>query len=254
MRSPWSRRCVTFRFGSRATAFRILRWRVRNDLLHLTIVPCQRSGARAAALAGLLTLLAGPAPMAAQTCWNGVAPLELPHPDEFPAALTAVIEIPAGTAVKYEIDERTGVPVADRFLSTPVAYPVNYGFVAGSLQEDGDPLDVVVYTRVPLLTGSAVTARPIGLLEMTDRGEKDDKVVAVPVDAVDPSWSAVQRVEDLPEIERRRLEEFFRVYKELPGPNPVVTGGYGGPAEAAQAIEEAVSRCRGSVPLPSGPT
>jgi len=185
-------------------------------------------------------------PLTGQTCWRGVAPLDFPQPEEFPAVVAAVIEIPTGSFVKYEIDQATGVPVVDRFVSMPVAYPANYGFVAQSLQEDGDPLDILVFTRAPLDPGVVIPARPIGLLKMTDRGELDDKVIAVPADEIDPTYSEIESLADLPVLDRERLEAFFRIYKELPqGAQTVTTAGFEDLAAAVSAIEVAVTRCRG---------
>jgi inorganic pyrophosphatase len=184
--------------------------------------------------------------LSAQTCWRGVAPLDFPQPAEFPAVVAAVIEIPTGSFVKYEIDPATGVPVVDRFVSMPVAYPANYGFIAQSLQEDGDPLDILVFTRAPLDPGVVIPARPIGLLKMTDRGELDDKVIAVPADDIDPSYADIESLADLPVLDRERLEAFFRIYKELPqGAQTVTTAGFEDLAAAVGAIETAVTRCRG---------
>ncbi len=143
----------------------------------------------------------------------------LDQPDVYPEELLALVEIPAGGQVKYELHPETGRMEVDRFLSMPMAYPVNYGILPCTLAEDGDAFDVLILTRAPLLPGSLIRVRPIGLLPMLDRGEQDDKVLVVPVDAVDPTWSDVRDVGDLPGVERERIRAFFRVYKELPDPN-----------------------------------
>ncbi|WP_373489156.1 inorganic diphosphatase [Blastomonas sp.] len=130
----------------------------------------------------------------------------------------ALIEISAGSAVKYEIDPASGRLIVDRFLSMPVVYPANYGFVPGSLAGDGDPLDVLVYTRTPIVPGALIEVRAIGMLRMTDGGKQDDKLIAVPTDKVDPGYAAIRDVADLPAIDVERLTMFFRVYKHLPQP------------------------------------
>lgn len=155
----------------------------------------------------------------------------------------ARIEIPMGGMVKYEIEAETGRLVVDRFLSMPVAYPANYGFIEGSMAGDGDPLDVLVITRAPIQPGAHIAVRPIGILRMRDAGAEDDKIIAVPADAVDPTYADVRDIADLPAAERQRIEAFFRVYKDLPeGGGPVALTGFGGADEAAAALAGARGR------------
>lgn len=157
----------------------------------------------------------------------------------------ALIEIPAHSFVKYERDETTGRLIVDRFLSMPMAYPANYGAIHDSRAEDGDPLDVLVYTRAPILPGAAIRVRAIGVLRMTDAGAGDDKVIAVPVSAVDPTYDAIRDITDLPEAERQRLVMFFRTYKLLPeGGSPVEVGALEGADVAAHALGRALTATR----------
>lgn len=142
--------------------------------------------------------------------------LEFPQPENNPEEFYAVTEIPAGGIIKYETDAKTGFIIADRFQSMPVAYPANYGSLTQSLAGDGDPLDVVFYTRAPMAPGTLIKLRPIGVLKMIDGGEKDDKIIAVPASKIDPTYDDIKTITDLPKIEQQRLEAFFRVYKELP--------------------------------------
>ena len=149
------------------------------------------------------------------------------------------MEIPAGSAIKYEVDA-DGRLFVDRFLSMPVAYPANYGSMPRTLAGDGDPLDALVLTRAPLHPGVLLRFRPVGVLRMTDRGEADEKIIGVPTDNVDPAYAAIRDIGDLPQAERERIEAFFRVYKDLPaGGNGVRLHGYGDADEAWALIRQA---------------
>ncbi|RYZ78679.1 MAG: inorganic diphosphatase, partial [Proteobacteria bacterium] len=134
-----------------------------------------------------------------------------------------------------------GLVYVDRFQSMPVAYPANYGSMPRTLAGDGDPLDALVLTREPLHPGVLIRFRPIGYLKMMDKGEHDEKVIGVPTDKIDPTYANIRDLGDLPEIERQRIEAFFRVYKDLPaGRNPVVLDGWGDAAAAKALISEAL--------------
>ena len=166
--------------------------------------------------------------------------LEFPQPENNPEEFYAVTEIPAGGIIKYETDAKTGFIIADRFQSMPVAYPANYGSLTQSLAGDGDPLDVIFYTRAPLAPGTLIKLRAIGVLKMIDGGEKDDKIVAVPASKIDPTYDDIKELSDLPKIEVQRLESFFRVYKELPeGRKKVELDGFNDAATAKQEIKQA---------------
>ena len=150
-----------------------------------------------------------------------------------------LVEIPAGSAIKYEVDA-DGRLFVDRFLSMPVAYPANYGSMPRTLAGDGDPLDALVLTRAPLHPGVLLRFRPVGVLRMSDRGEADEKIIGVPTDNVDPAYAAIRDIGDLPQAERERIEAFFRVYKDLPaGGNGVRLHGYGDADEAWALIRQA---------------
>jgi len=166
-----------------------------------------------------------------------VHPFDLPQGPECPNEITAVIEIPSGSFIKYEIDGITGHVVVDRFQSAPMAYPANYGVITQTLAGDGDNLDVLVYTRAPIQSGAIITVRPIGILKMKDAGEQDDKIIAVPTTRIDPTYSGINSINDLPAIERERLEFFFRTYKTIPLGRKIVTlGGFSGANEARSEI------------------
>lgn len=130
--------------------------------------------------------------------------LEFPQPENNPEEFYAVTEIPTGGIIKYETDAKTGFIVADRFQSMPVAYPANYGSLTQSLAGDGDPLDVVFYTRAPMAPGTLIKLRAIGVLKMIDGGEKDDKIIAVPASKIDPTYDDIKTISDLPKIEQQR--------------------------------------------------
>lgn len=163
-----------------------------------------------------------------------VALADHPQPADDGSEFYTAIEIPAGGLTKYEIDVDTGHIIVDRFVSMPVAYPANYGSITSSLGGDGDPLDALVYTREPIAPGAVIRVRPIGVLKMIDGGEVDDKIVAVPVSKVDPTYEAIREVSDLPKIEQERLQAFFSVYKNIPeGSKKVELKGFE-PAEKAK--------------------
>lgn len=154
-------------------------------------------------------------------------PYHLPQLDDAPERLLAMVEIPAGSFIKYELDEASGRVVVDRFLTTPVAYPANYGSLPSMFADDGDPLDILIFTRTPVAPGVLIEARPIGTLRMRDQGEVDDKVIAVPADDVDPFYRDVRDIHDLPEEALAGIEAFFRTYKSNdPADQRVTTHGY----------------------------
>ena len=164
------------------------------------------------------------------------------QPAQAPAEVLLAVEIPAGSSIKYEIGD-DGLVFVDRVLSMPVAYPANYGSMPRTLAGDGDPLDALVLTRQPLHPGVLVRFRPVAVLRMIDGGEADEKIIGVPSSDVDPTYDKILDVDDLPLIERQRIEAFFRVYKQLPeGRKKVELNGYGNAAEARQLVEEALER------------
>ncbi len=190
------------------------------------------------ALAAGLLLLAG-----ASLASNAVLhPFLAAQPKEAPEEANLAVEIPAGSFTKYEIKE-DGLVHVDRFQSMPVAYPANYGSMPRTLAGDNDPLDALVLTREPLHPGVIVRFRPIGYLKMVDKGEHDEKVIGVPTDKIDPTYASIRDLQDLPMIERQRIEAFFRVYKDLPeGRNPVELSGWGNAAEAKALIRASMQR------------
>lgn len=168
-------------------------------------------------------------------------PLTIPQPDSAPAIVLAGVEISAGSIAKYEIHPDHGVLMLDRFQSMPVVYPANYGFLPSTVAADGDTLDVLVLTREPVTPGAFLYVRPIGLLKLRDGGERDDKIIAVPADDVDPDYRHLHELTDLPGTQRERIEAFFRVYKDLPaGRKLVEIEGYQDAKAARAAIADAL--------------
>lgn len=136
--------------------------------------------------------------------------------DKVPESFNVVVEIPAqGAPIKYELDKKTGALFVDRFIATSMTYPCNYGFIPQTLSEDGDPVDVLVLTAVPVLPGSVIRARPIGLLRMSDEAGNDEKILAVPIQKVSLLYDKVANYSDLPTALLQSITHFFQHYKDL---------------------------------------
>ena len=135
--------------------------------------------------------------------------------DNSPQEVNVVVEIPFGSSVKYEVDKETGLLFVDRFNFTAMFFPFNYGFIPATKGEDGDPLDILVISSFPVNAGSVIKSRPVGLLEMEDESGIDTKIIAVPIEKVDPFYSHIKDVQDLPEAILNRIKHFFDHYKEL---------------------------------------
>ena len=168
------------------------------------------------------------------------APARDQQPAKAPEEVMLLVEIPAGSFTKYESDAEGHIHV-DRFLSMPMAYPANYGSMPGTLGGDGDPLDALVLTRAPLHPGVRIRFRPLGVLRMVDGGEADEKIIGVPADDIDPTYAGIRTIDDLPAMERDRIEAFFRVYKNLPvGSKRIELNGWGDADEARALVGEAI--------------
>jgi inorganic pyrophosphatase len=167
------------------------------------------------------------------------------QPKNFPEEFNLLIEIPAGTGVKYETNNETGNIIVDRFMAMPVAYPANYGSITRTKNVDGDPLDALVITRMPIQAGAIIRVRPIGLMKMIDGGDQDDKIIAVPVSKVDPTYADIKSLDDLPKMDRERLLAFFRVYKQLPEGSKVVEMKGFDSIDAAKAIAKTAGEAYG---------
>lgn len=159
-----------------------------------------------------------------------------------PNEVNVIIEIPAHEKpVKYEVDKETGAMFVDRFMSTAMRYPCNYGYVPHTLSPDGDPVDVMVVTPYPLIPGSVIQCRPIGVLKMTDESGDDAKVLALPIDKLDKSWRDVSSVRDMPRHFLDQIAHFFEHYKDLDEGKWVRVGGWGDVDEAKKEIMDSVA-------------
>jgi inorganic pyrophosphatase len=130
-----------------------------------------------------------------------------------PGLINILIEIPAGSQNKYEFDKDLNAFSLDRVLYSSVHYPCDYGFVPNTLADDGDPLDGLVLMDCPTFPGCVIAARPIGMLEMIDGGDRDEKILCVP--DKDPRYSQVKSLQDIAQHRLDEIAEFFRTYKNL---------------------------------------
>lgn len=159
-----------------------------------------------------------------------------------PESFNVVIEIPMNAdPVKYEVDKETGAIFVDRFMSTAMHYPTNYGYVPKTLSGDGDPVDVLVITPVPLVPGVVVACRAIGILKMTDEAGEDGKVLAVPVDKILSIYSHWQKPDDLNPMRLKTIQHFFEHYKDLEPGKWVKITGWEGPEAAHKEILDGVA-------------
>ncbi|MBS7540036.1 inorganic diphosphatase [Ancylobacter lacus] len=159
-----------------------------------------------------------------------------------PDEIHAFIEIPAGGApVKYELDKESGALFVDRFLHTPMFYPGNYGFIPQSLGDDGDPLDVIVISPIPVLAGSVIACRPVGVLMMTDEKGGDEKILAVPANSVYPYHSKINTYADLPPLIVEQVAHFFTHYKDLEKGKKVTVADWAPTEMAKEVIRKAIA-------------
>lgn len=167
----------------------------------------------------------------------------VPAGRDVPNEINVIIEIPiGGEPIKYEVDKDTGAIFVDRILGASMRYPCNYGYVPHTLCGDGDPVDVMVVLRRPLIPGSVIRCRPVGVLKMTDDAGEDAKIIAVPIDKVTTYYSKVKSVMDLPEIVLNQISHFFEHYKDLEPGKWVRIDGWDGVDSARKEILDSVSR------------
>jgi inorganic pyrophosphatase len=169
--------------------------------------------------------------------------MEIKSGRDVPKEINVIIEIPMhGEPVKYEVDKETGALFVDRFMATAMFYPTNYGYIPNTLSEDGDPVDVLVVTPVPLISGSVIPCRVVGMLKMTDEAGVDAKLLAVPIDKLSKMYQSVQSYLDLPQYLLLSLEHFFNHYKDLEEGKWVKIDGWVGVEEARAEIMASVDR------------
>jgi inorganic pyrophosphatase len=167
----------------------------------------------------------------------------IPAGKDLPNDVNVIIEIPAqASPVKYEVDKDSGALLVDRFMATPMFYPCNYGFIPHTLSDDGDPVDVLVMTPYPLLSGSVIRSRPVGMLRMTDEAGEDAKLLAVPVSKLYPEYDRIQGPDDVSPLLLDQIKHFFEHYKELEPNKWVKVEGWEGVDAARAEIESSVKR------------
>jgi inorganic pyrophosphatase len=162
-----------------------------------------------------------------------------------PDDVNVIIEVPMGSEpIKYELDKDSGAIFVDRFLHTAMTYPCNYGFIPHTLSLDGDPVDVLVVGRRPLMPGCVVAVRPIGVLLMEDNAGMDEKILAVPVNRLHPFYDEVSEYTDLPKILVDQIRHFFEHYKDLEEGKWVKITGWDGKAKARELIEAGIAAAK----------
>jgi inorganic pyrophosphatase len=167
----------------------------------------------------------------------------VPAGKDIPNDFNVVIEIPMhGDPIKYEVDKSSGAVFVDRFMSTAMRYPCNYGYIPHTLAGDGDPVDVLVLSPVPLLTGVVVRSRAIGMLKMQDDAGDDSKLIAVPIDKLTPIYRNVSTYRDLPQLTIDQIQHFFQHYKDLEPGKWVKVVGWTEADEAKKEITEGIKR------------
>jgi len=165
-----------------------------------------------------------------------------------PDEINAIIEVPTyGAPVKYEIDKDSGALHVDRFFGTAMHYPCNYGFIPHTLAEDGDPLDILVITNSPLMSGVVIACRPVGLLNMEDEAGGDAKVLAVPTTKLTPLYKEVEDYNDVARTLIDEIQHFFEQYKALEPGKWARVDHWDGPDVAKAEIRASVERYDNSV-------
>ena len=170
---------------------------------------------------------------------------DIPAGKDIPNDIYVVIEIPANSSpIKYEIEKDYDAVFVDRFMATPMFYPANYGYVPNTLADDGDPLDVLVVTPYPMMPGSVIRARPIGILDMSDEAGRDSKVVAVPHDKLSVLYRDVKEPADLGQLLLDQISHFFENYKDLEPGKWVKVDGWRGSDAARDAVIASVEAAK----------
>jgi len=168
-------------------------------------------------------------------------PAGLSLPDD----IYVVIEIPANAdPIKYEVDKDTGAVFVDRFMSAPMYYPCNYGYINHTLSLDGDPVDVLVPTPFPLMPGSVIRCRPVAVLKMSDESGEDAKVFAVPHQKLSKEYDNIQDVDDIPALLKAQITHFFERYKELESGKWVKVEGWEDINSAKEEIVQSFKRAK----------
>ena len=166
----------------------------------------------------------------------------IPAGKSLPEDIYVVIEIPANASpIKYEVDKDFDALMVDRFMATPMFYPANYGYIPQTLADDGDPLDVLVVTPYPVVPGSVIRCRPVGMLNMSDESGQDEKLIAVPHDKLSSLYKEVKEYTDLPGLLIQQIQHFFENYKDLEPGKWVKIDSWKNSAAALKVIEKSVA-------------
>jgi len=163
---------------------------------------------------------------------------------ENPEKVKAIIEIPFGSNIKYEIEKESGAVVVDRVMHSAMYYPANYGFVSNTLSNDGDPADILVLNEYPLQAGAVINCRLIGVLIMEDESGMDEKLLAVPVSKVDPTFDEIKTIDDVSKATLAKIKNFFETYKMLEPNKWVKVKEFQGKEEATKLLDEAIEAAK----------
>lgn len=159
---------------------------------------------------------------------------------EIPNKINSVIEIPYGSNVKYELDKESGAVFVDRVMASAVFYPANYGFIANTLADDGDPVDILVLNEYPIQAGAVIPCRLIGVLIMEDESGMDEKLLAVPADKIDARYKDIKTLNDLPQAILDKIKNFFETYKILEKDKWVKVQDFKDEKTAIEILEKAI--------------
>jgi inorganic pyrophosphatase len=174
---------------------------------------------------------------------------KVPAGRNLPDEINVIIEVPMNSpAIKYEIDKDSGAIFVDRMLKTAMYYPCNYGYVPHSMCGDGDPLDVLVVLPLPLVPGTVIQCRPVGVLQMKDEAGEDAKIIAVPISEVTGIYRHITSVEDVDDLLLDQIEHFFEHYKDLERNKWVRTGEWEGVDVARKEIMDSIA-CYKALPV-----
>ena len=170
----------------------------------------------------------------------------VPAGKNLPEDIYVIIEIPANASpIKYEVDKDMDAILVDRFMATPMFYPANYGYINQTLADDGDPLDVLVVTPYPVIPGSVIRCRTVGMLNMSDESGRDEKLIAVPHDKLSTIYKDVKEYTDLPALLLQQIEHFFENYKDLEPGKWVKIDGWEGSEAAKEVIKKSAANYKG---------
>lgn len=158
-----------------------------------------------------------------------------------PDKINAIIEIPYGSSVKYELDKESGAVFVDRVMASAVFYPANYGFIANTLADDGDPVDILVLNEYPIQAGAVIPCRLIGVLVMEDESGMDEKLLALPTSKVDARYENIKSLDDVPKATLAKIKNFFETYKILEKDKWVKVQDFKDTKAAVKILEKAIA-------------